>query len=92
MYGQSPDYGEFQGRDLGIDSELRQVDEQIYANFHNPPWKTLTHHLFLVGIPKKLFRHLKIVAVDDKEDEFKQERMLCRVAKIPIASALSESV
>ena len=26
MYGKLPDYGEFQGYDLGIDSELFQID------------------------------------------------------------------
>ena len=36
MYGRSPEYGEFHGYDLGIDSELSQIDEAIYANFHKP--------------------------------------------------------
>ena len=53
-YGQLPDYDEFQGYDLGIDSELSQIDETIYVSFHKPSWRTLKRHLVLVGIPEKL--------------------------------------
>ena len=34
MYGQLPDYDEFQGYDMQIDSDLSRTDETIYANFH----------------------------------------------------------
>ena len=34
MYGQLPDYGEFQRYDLCIDSGLSHIDEKIYADFH----------------------------------------------------------
>ena len=36
MYGQLPDYEEFQRYYLGIYSEVSQIDAKIYADFHNP--------------------------------------------------------
>ena len=54
------------------------------ANFKTP--------LLTVGAPKKLFRDLKILAENDTKDEFKQERMFGRVAKIPTSNTLSEFV
>ena len=54
MYGRLPDYGEFRGYDLGVDSGLSQIDEEIYANFYKPSRGALRRHLFLVGNPGKL--------------------------------------
>ena len=51
MYGGLPDYEEFQGFYLRIDSELSQIDEKIYADFHKPSRKTSKRHLFLVWAP-----------------------------------------
>ena len=48
MYGKLADYGEFQGYDLGIDTDLSQIGEKIYANFHKPSWKAAKHHLLTV--------------------------------------------
>ena len=45
LYGQLPDYDDFQGYDMGEEDVLRQVGLRIYANFHKPTWKTLKHHL-----------------------------------------------
>ena len=36
MYGQLPDYDEFQGYDLVIGSELSQTAEKIYADIYKP--------------------------------------------------------
>ena len=54
MYGQLPDYDEFHGYDLEIDSELSQIAGNIYANSRIQSWETSKRHLFLVGIPKQL--------------------------------------
>ena len=48
MYGHLPDYGEFHGYDLGIDSELSQIAEKIYANFYKQSRRTSKRHLRLV--------------------------------------------
>ena len=52
----------------------------------------MRHHLFTAKVPQKLFRKIKILAENDKKDEFKQERMFGRVAKIPIANTFNELV
>ena len=36
LYGQLPDYGDFQGHDLGREDILLQIALMIYANFHRP--------------------------------------------------------
>ena len=71
-----------------MDSELSQIDEKMYANFHNPSWETTNRHLPLAEIPKGLVRHLEIISENDKKGEFKHERMFGRVAKIPSAITL----
>ena len=53
LYGQLPDYDDFQGYDLGKEDILRQIALGIYSNFHMPSWETMKHHLFTVKIPKK---------------------------------------
>ena len=40
MYGQLPDYEEFQVYGLGIGTDLSRIDDKIYANFHNPSRQT----------------------------------------------------
>ena len=67
MHGQLPDYDEFQCYDLGIDSELIQIDGKNYANFQNPSRRSSRRHLFLAVIPEKLFHQLKILAAIDKK-------------------------
>ena len=46
MYGQLPDYDEFRRYDPGIDTDLSQIDENVYANFHMPSRQTLKRHLW----------------------------------------------
>ena len=75
---------------MSIDSELGQIDAKIYANSHAPSWQTLKHHLFLVGITKKLSRRLEILAVTDKKGEFKHGGNVRGVSGIPIANTISE--
>ena len=67
MYSQLPDYDDLQCYDLGVEAILRQIDQKIYANFHKPSWRTLKHHLFMAGIPKKIFRELRNIAENDKK-------------------------
>ena len=91
MYGQFPDYGDFQVYDMGVRTELIQAAEEIYADFHMPSWGTLKHHLFTAaGSTWKLLRDLKILAGSDKKDDSEQARIFGRVSEIPIANALNE--
>ena len=92
MHSQLPDYDDFQGYDLGIETILSQISQKIYSYFRKPPWKTLKHHLFMAEIPKNLFRELRNIAENDKNDDFKQERMFGGVSKIPIANTFNELV
>ena len=48
--------------------------------------------MFAVEIPKRLFEKIKEMADSDKKDDFKQERMVGRVAKMPISNTFSELV
>ena len=66
MYSQLPDYDDFQGYDLGIETILSQIAQKIYANFHKPSWQTLSHHLCMAKIPKMLFRDRKNIDGDEK--------------------------
>ena len=52
MYSQLPDYDDFQGYDLGIDTILSQIDQKIYSNFHQPSWRISKRHLFMAEMPK----------------------------------------
>ena len=54
LYGRLPDYGDFQGYDLGVDGILRQVALRIYDNFRMPSWETLKQHFSAVKIPKNI--------------------------------------
>ena len=67
MYGRLPDYDEFQGYDMGIDTDLSRIAEKMYADFHNPPWVTLKRPSVMVEIPRKLLRELTILAENDKK-------------------------
>ena len=69
---------------------LRRYAQRIYANSHKPSWRTLKRRLFSVGTQKKVSRGIKEIAESDKRDDFKQERMFGRVAKIPIANTFNE--
>ena len=88
-YSHLPGYREFQRYGLGIDAVLSQIAQKIYANSHKPSWQTLKRHLFTVGIPKKLFRGIKIIAENGTDDDFEQERMFGMVGKIPIGNAFN---
>ena len=92
LYSPLPDYDDFRGYDLRIDGQLEKAADLTYANFHKPSWQTLKHHLSTSKVPQKLFRGIKILAENDKKDEFKQERMFGRVAKIPISNTFNELV
>ena len=93
MYEQLPDYDEFQGYDLRIDSQLRQMSGEIYANCHKPSRKTMKRHLFQLWIPKRLLRHLEILAGNGKKDDFKQGgNVAVGRKKIQMANTFSESV
>ena len=53
FYGQLADYDGFQGYDLGKQVILHHVAQRIYANIHDPSWRTLKRRLFPVNSPKK---------------------------------------
>ena len=89
---QLPDYGDFQGYDLGVGDTLNRAGRRIFANFHKPSWQTLKHHLLPAETPKELVRGLNAIAENDKKGDFKQGRMFGGVAKIPIANTFSELV
>ena len=55
LYGQLPDYDDFQGYDLGQEDILRRIALGICDNFRKPPWQAIKHHLFPVGISKNYF-------------------------------------
>ena len=74
MYSLLPDYGDCQWYGLGIDAVLSQFAQKIYANFHKPSWQNSNRHLFMVEMPKKLLRWLKIIAGNGQKGDFKQER------------------
>ena len=72
-YGKLPDYEEFQGYVMRIESELSQMGGKIYANSHNPPRGAMMRQLPQVRTQKKkLLRHLEILVANDKKDDFKQ--------------------
>ena len=75
---------------MGPDDILRQVAQGIYDNPRKPSRRTLKRRMFSVGIPKKLFREIQEISESDKMDDFKQERMFGRVAKMPIANTFNE--
>ena len=52
LYGQLPDYDDFQRYDLRQEDILRQIAMGVYANFHRPSWKTPKHHLLMIKIQK----------------------------------------
>ena len=62
MYSRSPDYGDFHGFDLWVETSLSQIDRGIYANFRKPSWETLKHRLSMGEIHKKLFIELGNIA------------------------------
>ena len=66
IYGKLPDYYEFQAYDLGIGTDLSQIDGKSYANPNKPSWETSRRHFFMEERPKKLFRAPKILDGDDK--------------------------
>ena len=76
----------------GIDSELSRIAEKIYADFHKPSRRTSTHHLLMVGDSKGIISTSQNDSGEYKKDEFKRERVLACVAKIPIANTLNELV
>ena len=90
LYGQFPDYDDFQRYDLGQEDISHQLDQGIYSNFHKPACHALKALLFPVKVPKKIPRALKSIAGNDKKDDPKQDGMFGRVAKIPIANTFNE--
>ena len=84
MYTQLPGYYDFRGFDLSIGSDLAVIPNRIYEGFAKPPWLTRKHHLFSEKMHKKLFKAVSEIPLNDKKEEFKQERPFRRLSKIPI--------
>ena len=91
-YSHLPDYDDFQGRDLGVESFLSKIAQKIYADFRKPSWRTLKHHLFAVEIPKKFLRDIKNIDGGGKKGDFKQEMMFGGAARTPISNTFNELV
>ena len=91
LYGQLPDYGDFQCYDLGKGDILLHVDLRMYGNFDKPSWQTLKHHLSAAKITKKLFKGIKELPRSDKRVSLRKKERL-GVAKIPIVNTFSELV
>ena len=53
LYGQLPDYDDFQCYDLGRVYILHQVAQGIYADFRKHSWSNLKRRLFSVKTPQK---------------------------------------
>ena len=70
MYGQLPDYDDFQRYDLGAEGVLCQISHKIYASYRKPSWPTLKHHLFMAKITKGIPKELKDAPESDKKDDF----------------------
>ena len=63
LYGQMPDYGDFQGHDLWQGGILHQAALRFYSNFHMPSSQAMKHHLFSV---KSEITKIKELAGSDK--------------------------
>ena len=84
MYRQLRDYDDFRGLDLYNAMELSVISQGIFTDPQKPSWVTLKRHLLNAQIPKKLFKALRENPMNDKDDEFNQERLFRRVSQIPI--------
>ena len=76
MYSQLPGYDRFGGFDLSNESDLAPISKRIYEEFAKQPRLILKHHLFSSNIPKKLFKSISEISLNDKRDGFKQERFI----------------
>ena len=81
---QLPGIVDFLGFNLPIEADLAAISNRVYRGFAKPPWSTLKHHLFNAHIPKKSFKSVCELCIQDRKDEFKQERLLQRVSEIHI--------
>ena len=61
MYSQLPDYEDFQVYDLGAGTILSRIAQKIYANFYNPSWGTLKHHLFVAKTQRSFLESSEIL-------------------------------
>ena len=95
--GQLHGYDYSRGFDLGNGEVLSTVSKRGYGGFVKHSWRILKRHLFNMQIRKKLFKSIREISMFPNKDEFNQERMRRRVArihrsKIPIAIAEMDSV
>ena len=92
LYSQLPDYDDFRGYDLGIDEQLERAATLILLTFINLPGELRSIIFPRQRCRGELLRNLRFWPKAIKKDEFKQERMFGRVAKIPIANTSNELV
>ena len=92
MYGQLPYYAEVQLYDPGIDTDLSQIAEKIYADFHKSSWRTAKRHFLRCGPRTRYFEKSKILDGGDRKNEFAHGRMFGRVGEIPISDTFRELV
>ena len=81
MFGQLPDYDEFQGYGMWIDTDLSRIDEKMYANFHKPSWKRRNAICLRWGSRRRRYCGQSKFWMEMVCGEFDQETMFGRVAK-----------
>ena len=74
MHSQLPYYDEYQWYDMGIETVLSQIAQQIHANFRMPSWGTSKRNFPMAKITKKLFRVIKIIAANGKKGRFQTSK------------------
>ena len=80
IYSPLPDYSDFRGFDFPNGADLTAISKRICEGFAKPSWLALKHHLLSMYVAKKLFKSLREISIRDKQDEFKQERLLQRLS------------
>ena len=91
-YGELTYYDEFRRYDMGIATDLSQIAEKIYADFHKSSWRTAKRHFLRCGPRTRYFEKSKILDGGDRKNEFAHGRMFGRVGEIPISDTFRELV
>ena len=62
-----PGYGDFRGFDFRGEADLSEIPKRVYEGFAKPPWPSLKHHILIAHIPKKLFKALSELRMQDNK-------------------------
>ena len=85
MYTQVPDYDDFRGFYMPSETDLAVIPKRVSEGSAKPSWLPLKHHLFATHMPKRSFKAIGEIYLNDKTDGLKRERLFQRAAKIPIS-------